>query len=458
MAKSNSVYVCQQCGGEFPKWSGQCANCNAWNSLVETEATRPAKGRAKRGGTGKITRLDQVEEAGERRRLEVGSSELAQVLGGSSTGSGPKGLVQGSVMLLAGEPGIGKSTLLSQLTLYFAAKHGKVLYVCGEEASEQVKLRLDRLSEYKKTSRAARENILLFPEVNIDEVVAAMEAERPVLTIVDSVQSMSTEDLSGMAGSVGQVRESGSRIIQTAKRRGLATFLVGHVTKEGSIAGPKVLEHMVDGVLNLSGERSGRLRILRALKNRFGAVDEVGVFEMSEAGVVDVANPSSLFLEERQAGVPGSCVCVVMEGTRPILVEIQALVVKSNLASPRRVAEGIKPSRLQVLAAVLEKRVGVRLHDQDVFVNVAGGIRVTEPGADLAICLAIASSAREKALVDKMVAIGEVGLLGEVRKVSYMDRREREAKKLGYAKVLGGQGKDLVGIIKQSVELGKINN
>lgn len=358
----------------------------------------------------------------------MGSSELGQVLGG--------GLVSGSVVLLAGEPGIGKSTLLSQLTLYFASRHGKVLYVCGEESAEQVKLRLDRLSVHKKTSKKAKENVLLFPEVDTDAVVEAMQAEKPIVTIVDSVQSLSTGDLSGMAGSVGQVRESGNRILNVAKRHDLSTFIVGHVTKAGSIAGPKVLEHMVDAVLNLSGERSGGLRILKAMKNRFGAVDEVGVFEMTDSGLADVTNPSVAFLDEAVSGVPGSCVTVVMEGTRPILAEVQALVVKSGLASPRRVAEGVKASRLQVLCAVLEKRAGVKLYDQDVFVNVAGGMKIDEPAADLAVALAIAGSAREKAMPEKMAAIGEVGLLGEIRKVNFLEKRVKEARKLGFKQVV----------------------
>lgn len=373
----------------------------------------------------------------------MGSGELTQVLGG--------GMVKGSVVLLAGEPGIGKSTLLSQLTLYFASRHGKVLYVCGEESAEQVKLRLDRLGGHKKTSVKAKENVLLLPEVDTDAVLSAMEQEKPVLTIIDSIQSLSTGDLGGMAGSVGQVRESGNRIMNTAKRNNLSTFIVGHVTKAGSIAGPKVLEHMVDTVLNLSGERSGNLRLLKAMKNRFGAVDEVGVFTMSDSGLADVTNPSGLFLEEAQAGVPGACVAVVMEGTRPMLVEIQALVVKSSLNNPRRVAEGVKQSRLQVLCAVLEKRAGIRLYDQDVFVNVAGGIKIGEPAADLAIALAIASSALEKTVPAKTVAIGEVGLLGEIRKVSFWEKRVKEAKKLGFPRVIGGGERDGLGAVVKRV-------
>jgi len=445
-SKSGVVYVCQQCGEGFPKWSGQCGVCGEWNTLVETRiSTTKSKSEyrsSKRIGEG-IVKLTELEGKGKtQERLAVGSGELKQVLGG--------GMVQGSVVLLAGEPGIGKSTLLSQLTLYFASRHGKVLYVCGEESAEQVKLRLDRLSGHKKTSKQAKDNILLLPEVDTDVAVVAMEQEKPVLSIVDSVQSLSTGDLSGMAGSVGQVRESGNRILNVAKRNNLSTFIVGHVTKAGSIAGPKVLEHMVDTVLNLSGERSGNLRLLKAMKNRFGAVDEVGVFEMTDAGLSDVTNPSGLFLEEAQTGVPGACVAVVMEGTRPILTEIQALVVASSLNNPRRVAEGVKASRLQVLCAVLEKRAGVKLADRDVFVNVAGGMRVSEPAADLAMALAIASSAKEKAVGARTVAIGEVGLLGEVRRVSFVEKRVKEAAKLGYRKVVGaGREKSLGEVVKK---------
>ena len=434
-SKSGVVYVCQQCGEGFPKWQGQCGVCGVWNSLVETRISTPTgkkqQSRSKQASE-RIVKLSELEGKGDlSARLEVGSGELKQVLGG--------GVVQGSVVLLAGEPGIGKSTLLSQLTLYFASKHGKVLYVCGEESADQVRLRLERLSAHKKTGKKAKEQILLLPETDTDNVIAAMESERPVMTIVDSIQSLSTGDLSGMAGSVGQVRESGNRILNAAKRGGLSTFIVGHVTKAGSIAGPKVLEHMVDAVLNLSGERSGSLRILKAMKNRFGAVDEVGVFEMRDTGLTDVSNPSGVFLEEAQVGVPGACVTVVMEGTRPILAEIQALVVESSLSNPRRVAGGIKLSRLQVICAVLEKRVGLRLGEMDVFVNVAGGMKIIEPAADLAVALAIASSVEEKAVPKKTVAIGEVGLLGEVRRVSFVEKRVKEAKKLGFGRVLGGE-------------------
>lgn len=471
MAKSSTIYVCQNCGSEFPKWSGQCANCGKWNTLVETvvsaKSSRSSKGSTSSRGSlsGKIYKLSDVESVeGMKKRLEVGSGELGQVLGGTQstqdkTGNkletpGMVGLVPGSVVLLAGEPGIGKSTLLSQLALYFASKHGKVLYVCGEESPEQVKLRMERLAVHKKTTSVSKENILLMSEIDTDSVVDAMEREQPKLTIVDSIQSLTVGDLSGMAGSVGQVRESGNRILNLAKRDGLSTFLVGHVTKAGSVAGPKVLEHMVDTVLQLEGERSGSLRILRAVKNRFGAVDEVAVYQMLESGLAEVSNPSSVFIEGVQVGVAGSCVTVVMEGTRPIVTEVQALVADSNIPTPRRVVEGVKLSRVQVLCAVLEKMARIKLYDKDVFVNVAGGLTIREPAVDLAIALAIASSALNKAVPAKTVVFGEVGLLGEVRRVNFGEKREREAKKLGYTNIVsrdtGGRlGEILKGVFKR---------
>ncbi len=438
--KKGTVYVCQQCGNDFPKWSGQCGSCGSWNSLVETAVVETKGGGGGAKGSGKVYKWAEVKgNVGE--RLEVGSGEMGQVLGG--------GMVKGSVVLMAGEPGIGKSTILSQLTLYFASKHGKVLYVCGEESPDQVKLRLERLSNHKKTSDKAKENVLLMPEIDTDRVVATMEEEKPVLTIVDSIQTLSTSDLSGMAGSVGQVRESGNRIMNLAKGLQLSTFLVGHVTKQGSLAGPKVLEHMVDCVLYLTGERSGSLRLLRAVKNRFGPVDEVGVFEMKDAGLSEVSNPSSVFLSETQVGVSGSCVGVMMEGSRPILTEIQALVTETSAAMPRRVATGVRLSRLQVLCAVLQKRCGIRLGDKDVYVSVAGGFSVEEPAVDLAICLAIASSVGEKSLPARTAVFGEVGLLGELRPVGFGDKRIREAKKLGYKEVITPKEyKDLGSLMK----------
>ena len=434
MAKPKSAYQCNNCGHTQPRWAGQCPECGEWNTMVEIVVTsnKQQASSSKQDVVTKLQKLSEVDVSQQAfSRLEVGSQELTQVLGG--------GIVKGSVILLAGEPGIGKSTILSQLTLYFAAKHGKVLYVCGEESVQQVKLRLERISQLKKTTNIAKDNILLLPETNTDAIVHVMRQEKPLLTIIDSIQTVTSEGLTGMAGSVGQVRESGNRIMKTAKSAGLSTFIVGHVTKGGSIAGPKVLEHMVDAVLALEGERSSNLRLLRAMKNRFGAVDEVGVFEMHDSGLSDVANPGSAFLEEIQSGQSGSVVTVLMEGTRPLLTEIQALVTPSYIPTPRRVAEGIKKSRLDVICAVLQKHGKINLGESDVFVNAVGGIKAHEPAADLAIALAIASSAKNKSLPAKTVAIGEVGLLGEIRKVSFLEKRIKEANKLGYSKVIPGQ-------------------
>lgn len=463
MPKSSSVFVCQKCEFETPRWAGQCPNCREWNTLVETTVLRGSAKkhiRNKLGGVAPIRLSDVQVLKGSRGRLASGIGELDRVLGG--------GIVPGSVVLVAGQPGIGKSTLLTQLALQVAgtpeiarSKKGRasqprgrsaVLYVCGEESPGQVRLRAQRLAATGSGRRLgnppqgrlrAQDNseadVLLLAETDVDVIVQSIENEKDSLSmiIVDSVQSLSTEDLSGMAGSVGQVRESAERLRRVTKRFGIPIFLVGHVTKTGSIAGPKVLEHLVDVVLDLTGERTGGFRILRAVKNRFGATDEVGVFEMADAGMQEVTNPSKAFLEESQQGVPGSVVVAVMEGTRPVLVEIQALVVPSQLAMPRRVAQGISVRKIQLLAAVLQKRCNLSgLGTSDIFVNVAGGIQVVEPAADLGIALAIASSLLNKPVSAKTAIIGEVGLLGEVRKVAFLDKRVKEAKKLGYRTVV----------------------
>jgi DNA repair protein RadA/Sms len=460
MTSSNSYYVCQNCGGEFPKWSGQCGNCGEWNSLVETAISKRAKG--SRLKTKKTTirpvKLSEVREVREG-RVRTGISEFDRVLGG--------GIVSGSVVLIAGEPGIGKSTLLTQLALQVSKgkilrqsgsslrsrsaqddkaglksvpalsnlknRKSTVLYVCGEESPAQIRLRIDRI--WQTSGKSANEEKLLFlPETDIDAVVTGIEQEKPSLVIVDSVQSVVTRDLRSSAGSVSQISECTRRLIEVAKGLSIPIFLVGHVTKEGSIAGPKVLEHMVDAVLELSGDRQHEFRILRANKNRFGATDEVGIFSMDDAGMKEVTNPSDRFLEDRQKRVPGSSVVCVLEGTRPVLVELQALVVPSQLAVPRRVASGVDQRRVHLLVAVLTKRCGIRLFDKDVYVNVAGGLTIREPASDFGICLAVASSALNKTLPQKAVAIGEVGLLGEVRKVGRLKKRISEAKAQGFNK------------------------
>ena len=442
MAKQVSRFVCQNCGNEHPKWSGQCSGCQQWNSLVETVVAVKKSGLGRRGRARTVVRLSEV-RGREVARVKTGIGELDRVLGG--------GMVGGSVVLLAGEPGIGKSTLLTQLALCLGSELKRssesVLYVCGEESPEQIKLRIDRIT---KQTDGRRGGLLFLAETDADVVVESVkDMEGLSLIMVDSIQTMTTGDLSGMAGSVGQVRECAYRLLNMAKKLNIPIFLVGHVTKEGTIAGPKVLEHLVDTVLYLEGDKKHQFRILRAQKNRFGPVDEVGVFLMGDKGLTEVKNPSDVFLEERQKGVAGSCVVATMEGTRPVLVEVQGLVVPSQLAVPRRVATGVDQRRLQLLVAVLSKRCRLPLGHMDVYVNVVGGLRLNEPAVDLGVCLAVASSLKNKPLPTRVAVVGEVGLLGEIRKVSFLDKRIREAKKLGYSRVIGpDQAKTLLEAIR----------
>ncbi len=445
---SNSLFVCQNCASEYPKWQGQCEQCGEWGTLVE-EARNPktkAKSSAKKTKGQKNSILFSEVEAGSgsKARFSTEIGELDRVLGG--------GLVPGAVILLGGEPGIGKSTLLTQLVLEWVGSQGRdssasvgmtkevknsVLYLAGEESPQQIALRIERMTEGKKAlSKAQKKQLSFVTSTDVDAFVAEIEHKKPSLLIVDSIQTLQTEDLSGASGSVGQIRESTDRIISVAKRLHIPTFLIGHVTKDGLIAGPKILEHMVDSVLELSGVRTGQLRILRANKNRFGATDEVGVFQTEGWGLREVSNPSELFLEHSEKQVPGSAVACIMEGTRPLLVEVQALLVKSALAMPRRVGRGIELSRIQVLAAVLQKQLGLPLHNYDIFLSVAGGFKLKEPGVDLALAAAMLSSLKDKKLRKNTVFIGELGLLGEVRSASYLDRRIKEAKRLGYGTVV----------------------
>lgn len=414
--KLRSSYVCQQCSYETPSWYGKCPNCDTWNSLIETVKDVSVNSKQltvnSRGEAVKPQKLSEVRHI-EKNRMKSGLIEFDRVMGG--------GIVPGSVTLLAGDPGIGKSTLL----LHVLGSCGG-LYVSGEESAEQVKLRAKRLS-------IEGANISILPETNAEHIVGALQAiPEKQLVIVDSIQTLSSSELDGMAGSVGQIRHCAELLIATAKSKGIPIIIVGHVTKEGAIAGPKVLEHMVDCVLYLEGERFANARILRTLKNRFGAVEEVGIFEMVGVGMKEVANPSALFLQDRVKNVPGSIVTVILEGTRPMLVEIQALVVPTQLAMPRRVASGVDYNRLQLLVAIISKLLNVPLGGYDIFVNVSGGLKVAEPAADLAIALAILSSFKNKALDPHAVAFGEIGLLGEVRRVGSEDRREKEAKRLGF--------------------------
>jgi len=428
---AQSRYVCQSCGASVLRWEGQCRTCGEWNSLVETvvrEEPRPRvlAGGATGGGAAPVA-LSHPTEAGDEPRRAVGIGELDRVLGG--------GLVAGSVVLLGGEPGIGKSTLLLQAAAGVAGGPGApmVLYATGEESVSQVRLRAARL---ELTSGAVGDGIRVVAETGVGRIVDLARAERPGLLVVDSVQTVASEELDGPPGSVGQVREATQRLMELAKGEGVPVILVGHVTKDGTLAGPKTLEHLVDVVLSVEGDRTGGLRLLRATKNRFGSTEEVGVFEMGERGLTEVADPARAFLADHDEPAPGSVVAPVLEGSRPILVEVQALVAPTGAPSPRRTASGVDPNRLALLVAVLGRRAGIGLGSHDVYANLAGGLSVGEPGLDLPLALALASSLRDRPIVTGTVAIGEVGLLGELRAVGGLDRRLREAARLGFARAL----------------------
>lgn len=420
--KSSVVYECNNCGAQSAKWAGQCSECGKWNTMEEG-VVRDVRRKTKDASVGKLQKLSEIEISAVTRRV-TGIGELDRVLGG--------GIVPGEVILMIGEPGIGKSTLLTQLALRQA--QGKlVVYVCGEESPGQVKIRIGRLQ-----GQSLQGELQMLAETDVDAIIATIgriQGSAPTMVIIDSVQTLYSTELPGLAGSISQIRECTARLIAYAKSHNVPVILVGHVTKDGEMAGPKVLEHMVDAVLELSGDRYYDLRLLRTQKNRFGATDEVGVFQMVESGLVEVANPSEFFLAEREDGAVGSAVAVIMEGTRPVLLEIQALVVESELPIPRRVSQGVDVRRVQILLGVLSKYTKINLGTKDVFVKVAGGLSVKEPAVDLAICLAIASSASGKALPKQSVAIGEVGLLGEIRTVSWAEKRVKEAKKLGYSQI-----------------------
>ena len=414
-----TAFVCQQCGRAAPRWLGQCPACGAWNALVE-EAVRDTRKRSERGAPASaVPRPLVAVTAGETLRRSTGLGELDRVLGG--------GLVQGSVVLVGGDPGIGKSTLALQACGALARQGLPVLYVAGEESPEQVRLRAERLGMTEGVG-----DVQILPETAAEAVIEQLERARPAAVVVDSIQTLHTAALASAPGSVGQVRESAALLVTHAKATGVACFLIGHVTKEGALAGPRVLEHLVDTVLYFEGDSGHALRVLRAVKNRFGSTNEVAVFEMGERGLAEVPNPSAAFLAERPAGAPGSAVLATLEGSRPVLVEIQALVSRSGLALPRRTAIGLDAGRVALLLAVLEKRLGMPLHDQDVFLNVAGGVHVAEPADDLAVVAAVASSARGRALDEDVAVWGEVGLTGEVRAVGRADARLREAARQGF--------------------------
>lgn len=417
MAKTSTQFVCQQCGYSTPQWFGRCPNCGEWNSLVEMKVFLQKSTKELIKKETRPLKIAQI-KISNKERISTGIREFDRVLGG--------GLVTGSVILLAGEPGIGKSTLLLQLAQLI---NGKILYVSGEESVEQIKIRAERLG-------IKTEDLLLLNETNVESILEQTEGTK--FLIIDSIQTLYSQELTGPPGSIGQVKECATKLINFAKSAGTPLILVGQVTKEGAIAGPMTLAHMVDVVLFLEGERFQSLRLLRGIKNRFGPADEVGVFEMTDKGMIEVDNPSELFLTQK-ANVSGSIVFCAMEGTRPILVEIQALVTKSFLAVPRRVANGFDYNRLVMLVAVLQKSLNLPLWDQDIYLNVAGGFKVSEPAADLAVCLAIVSSFKNKPFFSKTCAFGEVGLLGEIRKVSQEEKREREAKRMGFEKIISSK-------------------
>lgn len=418
MAKTHSQYVCQQCGYSQVGWAGKCPSCGSWGSLVETivSAEHRTNNKERRTEILKPVSLSSVSSQ-KTKRISTKISELDRVLGG--------GLVPGQVVLIAGEPGIGKSTILIQMS----EKMGNVLYVSGEESLGQIKIHAQRLGIKDK-------KIQILEGTNIDSIIeVARKIKNLDILIVDSIQTMYTSNLSGMAGSVGQVRESAFRLVKFAKKSHVPTLMVGHITKEGSVAGPAVLAHIVDTVLWFEGDNTQTLRILRANKNRFGPTDEVGIFTMQESGLVPIDNTGNLFLSKTQDKISGSVITSIMQGTRPILVEIQSLVIPSKLAFPRRIAQGIDPKRLELILAVLARRCGVNFFDFDVFVNVVGGIAIRETGADLAVSLSLLSSRFDKPL-PKLIVVGEVGLLGEIREVIAQDKRLKEAKRLGHKKFI----------------------
>jgi DNA repair protein RadA/Sms len=429
--RAQTRFVCQSCGESFLRWEGQCRACSAWNSLVETQVrSEPRPSRLVAGGglgMPVMTRLVDVGEP-ERPRIPIGIGELDRVLGG--------GLVPGSVVLLGGEPGIGKSTLVLQAAAGIAGLVGpdRVLYTTGEESAAQVRLRAERLGLLAGAGGA----IHVLAESSIDRIaeVASGRVPAPALLIIDSIQTATIDDLDGPAGSVGQVRGAALRLMELAKPAGIAVVLVGHVTKDGSIAGPKTLEHLVDAVLTLEGERYATVRLLRASKNRFGSTEEVGVFEMGEAGMAEVADPARAFLTEHDGPAPGSIVAPTLEGSRPLLVEVQGLVAPGPGGTPRRTASGVDANRVALLVAVLARRAGIGLASHDIYVNLAGGLAVDEPGLDLPLALALASSLRDRPIATGTVAIGEVGLLGELRSVVGLERRLREAARLGFGRAI----------------------
>lgn len=434
MSKIKTVFQCQACGYTSPKWLGKCPDCGAWNSFAEEKQSPKA---LKSFGASEPQPLSKI-IGGKEKRTPVGINEFDRVLGG--------GLVNGAIILIGGDPGIGKSTLLLQAVSKITERQGArgkgqkvdtnsrtVLYVSGEESPEQIKLRAERLS-------IDSDNIMLLPETLVENVIRTAEDLKPSAVVVDSIQTIYTEELTSAPGSVGQIRESAAKLMFFAKRSEIPVFLIGHVTKEGAIAGPRVLEHLVDTVLYFEGDRGHPYRILRTIKNRFGSTNEIGVFEMTDEGLIEITNPSELFMSERPLGVSGSTVIATMEGTRPLLVELQALVSPTTFGMPRRTSMGVDFNRVNLLIAVLEKRAGIHLGGMDVFINIVGGLKILEPAADIGIISAIVSSFREVPIDSKTFLFGEIGLSGEVRAVAQGDARLKEAAKVGFKKAIIPKG------------------
>lgn len=449
MAKTKQVFFCQECGYESSKWMGQCPGCKAWNTFVEErKVTGAGKHTAKAVATAPASILEIT--TGEETRIGTGMKELDRVLGG--------GIVTGSLVLIGGDPGIGKSTILLQVCRNLTETGHKVLYVSGEESMQQIKMRAERLGEF-------RQDMYLYCETDLNGIENAIERVAPEVVVIDSIQTMTLEEVTSAAGSVSQVREVTNQLMQLAKNKNIAIFIVGHVTKEGTVAGPRTLEHMVDTVLYFEGERSSVYRILRGVKNRFGATNEIGVFEMKNNGLSEVKNPSEVMLEGRPVDASGSTVVCSMEGTRPLLIEIQALVAQTNFQMPRRTTVGIDFNRVNLLMAVLEKRAGIHLGSCDAYVNLTGGIRLSEPAIDLGIVLALVSSYRNRPVDEHTIIFGEVGLTGEVRGVNMAEQRAKEAAKLGFttcilpasnaANISAIKGMRLIGVsnVKEAIDL-----
>ena len=440
MAKVKISYVCQSCGYITPKWLGRCPECESWNSLVEEyikPITKASSGFIASNNTPQT--LNEI-TLSETVRMKTGIDEFDRVLGG--------GIVPGSLVLLGGDPGVGKSTLVLDAGMKFSKQGKKVFYVSGEESVLQTKMRAERLG-------IAKNELLLMTETDLNTILLAAEKISPELLVIDSIQTMHNIDLPTAAGSVGQIRECTGKLLQFAKTKGIAVIIIGHVTKEGNIAGPRLLEHMVDVVLQFEGERSYSFRVLRALKNRFGSTNETGIFSMVEEGLVEIKNPAGIFLEDHKEVVSGSAICASMEGIRPILVEMQALVAPTPYGMPKRTSVGFDYNRVSMLLAILEKRIGFDMGTQDTYVNVVGGIRINEPAADLAVAAAIASSYRDVPIKKGTLLLGEVGLTGEVRRVSYLERRIKEAINLGFDQFIVPYSKD---IAKLKADIMCVNN